>query len=48
VADFARKVHKDFYEQMATARVWGSTQFDGQMVPREYVLEDGDIVELKL
>lgn len=48
VADFARKVHKDFYENLTTARVWGSTQFDGQMVPREYALQDGDVVELKM
>lgn len=48
IADFARKVHKDFYEHMTAARVWGSTHFEGQMVPREYVLQDGDVVELKL
>jgi ribosome-interacting GTPase 1 len=27
--------------------VWGSAEFDGQMVHRDYVLQDGDIVELK-
>jgi uncharacterized protein len=48
VADFARKVHKDFYEKMASARVWGSAQFDGQLVQRDYELQDGDIVELRL
>lgn len=33
--------------QMASARVWGSAQFDGQMVQRDYVLQEGDVVELK-
>jgi hypothetical protein len=28
--------------------VWGSTMFDGQMVQRDYVLQDGDIVELRI
>jgi len=32
---------------LKTARVWGSTAFDGQMVTRDYVLQDGDIVELR-
>ena len=30
------------------ARVWGSTAFDGQQVQRDYVLQDGDVVELKI
>ena len=47
VEDLARKIHKDFYEHLKTARVWGSSAFDGQMVPRDYVLQDGDVVELK-
>jgi hypothetical protein len=47
VADLGRKIHKDFYEKLKTARVWGSSAFEGQMVPREYVLQEGDIVELK-
>jgi ribosome-interacting GTPase 1 len=47
VGDFARKIHLDFYENLKTARVWGSTAFDGQMVQRDYVLHDEDIVELR-
>lgn len=47
VLDFARKVHKDVAQNLSSARVWGSAQFDGQMVPRDYPLQDGDIVELK-
>lgn len=48
VDDFARKLHKDFYEKLKSARVWGSSDFDGQMVGRDYVLQDGDVVELKI
>lgn len=48
VSDLARKIHRDFYEKMKSARVWGSSAFEGQMVQRDYVLQDGDIVELKL
>ena len=48
VLDFAEGVHKDFPEQLKSALVWGSSKFDGQAVARDYVLEDGDIVELQL
>jgi uncharacterized protein len=47
VIDLAGKVHRDFLEKMKSARVWGSTAFAGQTVPRDYVLQDGDIVELR-
>lgn len=48
IADLARKIHRDFYEKLKSARVWGSTAFEGQMVQRDYVLQDGDIVELRV
>lgn len=48
VEDFALKLHRDFYENLKSARVWGSADFDGQMVSRDYVLHDGDVVELKI
>ena len=48
VDDFAARVHKDFLDKLKTARVWGSTSFGGQMVQRDYVLHDGDIVELHI
>lgn len=48
VAEFAGKVHRDFLENLKTARVWGSTSFEGQMVARDYVLQDGDVVELRI
>jgi ribosome-interacting GTPase 1 len=48
VAELARKIHRDFYENLKSARVWGSSAFEGQLVQRDYKLEDGDIVELKV
>lgn len=48
VSDLARKIHRDFYERLKSARIWGSSAFEGQMVPRDYVLQEGDIVELKI
>jgi small GTP-binding protein len=49
VADFARKVHQDFYENLKAARVWGgSVSFEGQMVSRDHELQDGDVVELTI
>lgn len=47
VEEFAGRVHKDFLENLTTARVWGSAEFDGQSVSRDYVLQDRDIVELR-
>jgi uncharacterized protein len=46
VQDAAAAVHKDFTERLKYARIWGSRTFEGQMVQREHVLEDGDILEL--
>ena len=48
MADFAGKVHQDFKRKLKSARVWGPAVFDGQMVQRDYVLQDGDIVELQI
>jgi len=47
VGDLARKIHRDFFHNLKSARVWGSTEFDGQLVGRDYVLHDEDIVELR-
>ncbi len=49
LADFAGKVHKDFQENLKTAKIWGtSADFPGQMVSRDHVLEDEDVVELQI
>ncbi len=48
VVDMAEAVHRDFPSKLKSARVWGSARFPGQAVPRDYVLEDKDIVELRV
>jgi len=48
VADLARSIHKDFYDNLKAAKVWGSSAYDGQMVQRDFVLQDEDVVELRL
>jgi ribosome-interacting GTPase 1 len=48
VEDFAGKVHQDFLENLKSARVWGSGVFEGQPVSRDYVLHEGDVVELRI
>ena len=48
VIDMARAVHKDFAEQLAYARLWRGTEYSGQMITRDFVLEDGDVCELHL
>jgi ribosome-interacting GTPase 1 len=46
VLDVARKIHREFGDHMKFARVWGSGKFDGQVVEREHVVQDGDILEV--
>jgi small GTP-binding protein len=48
VLDLAGKIHKDFLEQLKTARIWGTGVYDGQLVSHDHVLHDGDVVELHL
>lgn len=44
VLEAAADVHKDIAENLKHARVWGTGVFEGQMVPRDHVLHDGDII----
>ncbi|MFC2082789.1 GTPase [Candidatus Bipolaricaulota bacterium] len=46
--DAVRAVHREFAEKLKYVRIWGSGRFDGQQVPSDHVLEDGDIVEIHL
>jgi len=48
LADLAGRIHKDFLEKMKFARVWGNAVHDGQMVHRDYILQDGDVVEIHI
>jgi uncharacterized protein len=44
--ELAGKIHKDFVSKLKFAKIWGAGVYDGQMVQRDYVLQDGDVVEI--
>lgn len=46
VLDLAHAIHKDLAEKFKAAKIWGTGVFDGQLVPRDHILCDKDIVEL--
>ncbi len=46
--ELAAEIHKDFVTRLKFAKVWGTGVFSGQLVQRDYVLNDGDIVEIHL
>lgn len=47
VLDVARSVHSDLAETLRRARVWGaSVRFEGQIVGRSHVVQEGDVVEV--
>ncbi|HPR63597.1 MAG TPA: TGS domain-containing protein [Thermoanaerobaculia bacterium] len=47
--ELARQVHQDFVRNLTYARIWGpSAIHEGQMVHRDHILLDGDIVELHM
>lgn len=46
LGDLAGKIHRDFVTRLKYARIWGTSVHDGQMVQRDHVLNDGDIVEI--
>jgi uncharacterized protein len=48
VLDFAEQIHKDFAQKLNFARIWGSDRHDGQRVQRDYILNDGDVLELHI
>jgi ribosome-interacting GTPase 1 len=48
VEDVALSVHKDFVAKLRYAKVWGSGKFDGQMVKRDYLVNEGDVIELHI
>jgi ribosome-interacting GTPase 1 len=45
LGELALKIHKDFAAKLKFARLWGAQVYDGQMVQRDHMLQDGDIVE---
>jgi small GTP-binding protein len=48
LVDMAALVHRDFAQNLKSARIWGTGVFDGQTVKRDHVLHDKDVVELHI
>jgi ribosome-interacting GTPase 1 len=48
VGEAAESLHKDFYQNLKYAVVWGSGKYDGQRVSKSHVLQDGDVVEFHI
>lgn len=46
VMELAELIHKDIAANLKSAKVWGSSKFDGQSVEHTYILHDKDVVEL--
>ncbi len=46
VLDVARLVHRDIAASLKYARLFGGHGFEGQQVGRDYVVADGDVLEL--
>ncbi len=52
VLDLARAVHREFVHSLKFAKIWSSqisknpAKYEGRMVERTHLLEDGDVIEL--
>jgi len=46
VLELAGRIHQDLARNFKFARVWGRDTFEGQRVQRDYLLREGDVVEL--
>ena len=46
--DFAASVHQDFARNLDYARVWNAEKYTGQRINRDYLLNDGDTIELHM
>ena len=44
--DLADRIHHELGRSFKFARVWGTDTFEGQRVQRDYLLREGDIVEI--
>lgn len=48
LVEMAAEVHRDFADNLKSARIWGTGVFEGQSVKRDHVLHDKDVVELHI
>jgi hypothetical protein len=46
VLEAAEAIHHELAEKFKYARVWGSSEFPGQRVERDHVVQDGDVIEI--
>jgi ribosome-interacting GTPase 1 len=46
VLDVAAMVHRDIAKGMRSAKIWGSGKFQGQAVQKDFVVSDGDVIEI--
>jgi ribosome-interacting GTPase 1 len=46
--DVGASIHKDFAEKLKFARVWGPGKYQGQRVQRDYIVQEGDIIEFHI
>jgi len=46
VIEMAREIHKDFAKSFRTARIYSEDKYNGQRVGKDFVLRDGDVIEL--
>ena len=46
VEEVAEKLHKDFARKLKYVKVWGSSKFSGQRVPKDYKLKNNDVIEI--
>jgi len=46
ILELAGRIHQDLARNFKFARVWGKETFQGQRVQRDYLLQEGDVVEL--
>lgn len=46
VLDLAAQIHKDYVANFKFGRVWGSAVHDGTVVKGDYVINEGDVVEI--
>ena len=46
VLEMAREIHKDFERRFRTARIFSEDKYNGQRVGKDFVLRDGDVIEL--
>lgn len=48
VQELAGQIHKDFLQKLRYARLWNSKGLKGQMIQRDHILQEGDVVELHI